>query len=358
MDSQEKKKLITYDDLILVTGSNGFIGSKVVELLAEKGFRKVRCLVRYSSNISKLNEVIEKYNKTNFDVFTGNLLNREDCENLVKDVKVIYHVAAGIGGSFSSSYLNCVVTTRNLIEAALKTGHLARFVNVGSFASYTNFRMKRGSLLDENCETVSEYRETFNPYAFAKTEQDNIVMQYGKTEGLPYVIMRPGTVYGPGAREKLTARVGNKTFGILLHIGGSNHLPLTYIDNCAEAIILGGLVEGVDGEIFNIVDNDKISSRKFLKLYKRKAFRFRSIFVPYYLFYLFSYFWERYAIKSHYQIPPMINRRKSANFWKGNKYSNRKIREILGWQQRVPFSEASEKYFTYMKLTNKEKKIC
>lgn len=358
MMKEKRKKIIHAPDKILVTGSNGFIGSKVVELLAAKGFNNIRCLVRHTSNLERLNIVIRKYPKINIEIYKGNLLNKTDCTEMVKNVKVIYHVAAGIGGSFASSYLNCVVTTRNLMDAALLNGHLKRFVNVGSFASYSNFRMNRRSLLDETADTVHEYKETANPYAFAKTEQDNIVIQYGKEKNLPYVIVRPGTVYGPGAREKLTTRVGNKTFGVLLHIGGRNQLPLTYIDNCAEAIILAGIVDNIDGEVFNIVDDEKITSRKFLKLYKKNAFRFKSFYVPFHIFYIFSSLWEKYAIKSNYQIPLKFNRRSTANFWKGNKYSNKKLHNLLGWKQRVPFSEASIKYFNYMKETNKEKKIC
>ena len=67
--------------------------------------------------------------------------------------------------------------------------------------------------------------------------------------------MRPGAVYGPG-KSQLTGRIGIDTFGVFLHLGGSNQIPFTYVDNCAEAIILAGLVQGVDGEVFNVVDDE------------------------------------------------------------------------------------------------------
>ena len=44
--------------------------------------------------------------------------------------------------------------------------------------------------------------------------------------------------------------------GSSLHIGGSNTIPLTYVDNCADAIILAGIKHGADGQIFNVVDDD------------------------------------------------------------------------------------------------------
>ena len=54
-------------------------------------------------------------------------------------------------------------------------------------------------------------------------------------------------------------------------MGGSNTIPFTYVDNCAEAIVLAGLVKGVDGEALNIVDDDLPSSREFLRLYKNNV---------------------------------------------------------------------------------------
>ncbi len=60
-------------------------------------------------------------------------------------------------------------------------------------------------------------------------------------------------------------------FGPFLHFGGFNSIPFTYVDNCAEAIVLAGLVSGVEGEIFNVLDDDTPSSRQFLKMYKQNV---------------------------------------------------------------------------------------
>ena len=84
------------------------------------------------------------------------------------------------------------------------------------------------------------------------------------------MIVRPGVVYGPG-NKGITGRVGLGTFGLFLHLGGSNEIPLTYVDNCADAIVLAGIKGGVDGEVFNVVDDDLPTSRKFLRLYKKNV---------------------------------------------------------------------------------------
>ena len=82
--------------------------------------------------------------------------------------------------------------------------------------------------------------------------------------------IRPGAVYGPGKAE-IPGRVGRDLSGLFLHMGGRNLIPFTYVDNCAEAIVLAGLVKGVDGEVFNVVDDDLPTSRKFLRMYKQNV---------------------------------------------------------------------------------------
>jgi nucleoside-diphosphate-sugar epimerase len=152
-------------------------------------------------------------------------------------------------------------------------------------------------------------------------------------------MLRPGTVFGPGNRG-ISGRVGIDTFGFFLHLGGSNQLPLTYVDNCADAIVLAGLAEGVDGEVFNVVDDELLTSREFLRAYRRKRGHFFSLSIPYFLTKRFCALWENYSVKSKGQLPPAFNRRRCSADWKGNRYTNKKLREKLGWTPRVPMKEA------------------
>lgn len=340
--------IIGFDDPILITGSNGFIGSRVVETLLRSGFSNLRCFVRPSSNLTHLHASLATVQNARVDVIQGNLLSREDCAKAAKDVTVIFHLAAGIEKTFPGSFMNSVVTTRNLLDAVVGFGTLQRFVNVSSFTIYSNWNIGRGELLDETCEPESQFVERAEAYTFAKLKQDELVIEYGNKYRTPYVIVRPGAVYGPGGHQ-MTSRVGIDTFGVFLHLGGSNQIPLTYVDNCAEAIVLAGLKPGVDGEIFNVVDNDLPTSRQFLRMYKRHGKRFRSIYVPYWLFYSFCWLWEKYSRWSEGQLPPAFNRRRCAAYWKGNRYSNQKLKDRLGWKPTVTFSEASRRYFEYVR---------
>jgi nucleoside-diphosphate-sugar epimerase len=338
-----EKSIVSQADRVLVTGSNGFIGTSVVENLLSRGFNNLRLFVRPSGKLEKLKKILEKYSTgKNIEIISGDLLSREDCKSAARDVAVIIHLAAGFEKSFAGAFMNSALATRNLIEAFIELGQPKRFVNVSSFAVYSNLKMERGALLDETCPLEDAPQERCDAYGFGKLQQEKIVRDYGKKNGLPFVILRPGAVYGPG-KPDLSGRVGINTFGFFIHLGGSNELPLTFVDNCAEAIVLAALKPGVDGETFNVVDDEKMTSREFLAA-RKKAKKFFSIYVPYPFAYLGSVLWENYSKKSHGQLPPVFNRRRCAAEWKGNRYSNQKLRDRLGWKQKVPLAVAMKSF--------------
>src|SRR5437764_3298025 len=139
-------------DRILVTGSTGFIGSKVVEKLLEYGFTNVRCLVRSSSNLDRLKKLLSDAQiARNVELVTGDLLSRDECRKASEGVSIIYHLAAGMEKSFAGAFMNSALATRNLMDAFLQDGQPKRFVNVSSFAVYSNLSLKRDALLDESC---------------------------------------------------------------------------------------------------------------------------------------------------------------------------------------------------------------
>ena len=218
-------------------------------------------------------------------------------------------------------------------------GQPKRFVNVSSFAVYSNLSLKRGALLDETSPLEDASQERFDAYGFGKLKQEELVRQYGSERGVPYVIVRPGAVFGPGKRE-LSGRIGINTFGFFIHLGGSNQLPLTFVDNCAEAIVLAGLKPGVDGEIFNIVDDDLITSKQLLTAYKSAAGPFFSIRVPYPVAYAFSWAWEKYAQWSKASFHRFLIAAVAPQNGKAAAFPMRRFDEQLGWQPRVPMTQA------------------
>lgn len=341
--------IIELDDPILVTGGTGFIGYKVVEHLLARGFRHVRCFVRPSSNCERLRALAERHPEAVVMLVEGNLLSPADCARACAGARLVLHLAAGVEKSFAGSYLNTVVTTRNLLEATVATPGFRRFLLVSSFAIYSNWNLRRRQVLDESCPVEADAAQRHEPYCYAKAKQEEILREYAAKRQIPYVIVRPGAVFGPGSRQHLTPRIGIDTFGLYLHLGGGNRIPLTHVDNCAAAIVLAGVTPGIDGEVFNVVDDELPTSRWFLREYKRKVAAFRSLYLPYPLFLAFSYGWEKYSAWSRGQLPPVFNARRCAAYWKGNRYSNEKAKRLLGWHPTVAMAEAARQHFEYFR---------
>jgi len=342
--SERDTSIIGPDDPILVTGATGFIGSRLVENLLGRGFRNLRCFARPSSHVATLDALAGRHRGARIQLVKGNLLSREDCAVATRDVAVIFHLAVGGGKSFPEAFMNSVITTRNLLEASLRETCLRRFVNISSFAVYSNTQKPRWRLLDESCPVETRPELRGEAYCFAKVKQDELVTEYGRRFGIPYVIVRPGYVYGPG-HEEISARVGIGTFGVFLHLGGWNTLPFTYVDNCAEAIALAGLKKGVEGKVFNVVDDELPSSRRFLRLYKQNVRRFASIGVPRVVSYAGCCLWEMYSKWSDEQLPPVFNRRRWHAYWKKTRYSNERTKAQLGWTPKVSMEEGFRRYF-------------
>jgi nucleoside-diphosphate-sugar epimerase len=338
--------IISPEDPVLVTGAAGFIGSRVVEALLARGLRNIVCFARPSGKLGSIDEISQRRPEgAQVRLVKGNLLSRHDCETACQDAAVIIHLAAGTGEkSFPDAFMNSVVTTRNLLDAGLKSGRLRRFVLISSFSVYKNQKNTRGRLLDESCPVEEHGELRGEAYCFAKYQQEQLLAEYGRNFGLPYVIVRPGSVYGAG-KGGIPGRVGIDTFGFFLHIGGPNTIPFTYVENCADAIALAGLVNGVDGELFNVVDDDLPSSRQFLRAFKKNVRTFKSFYVPHAVSYSLSYLWEKYAQWSENQLPPAFNRRRWYTYWKKTRYTNQKIKTRLGWVQKIPTHVGMQRFF-------------
>src|SRR5438309_2825603 len=189
--------IIGPDDPILVTGATGFIGSRLLESLLDRGFRNLLLFARPSSEVARVEAIAgRRREEARIEVMKGNLLSREDCATATKDVAIIFHLAAGRGEkSFPDAFMNSVVTTRNLLEASLEHTCLRRFVNISSFTVYTNSQKPRWRLLDESCPVEKRPELRGDAYCFAKVKQEEIVTEYSERLGIPYVIVRPGYVY-------------------------------------------------------------------------------------------------------------------------------------------------------------------
>src|SRR6516162_8362034 len=107
-----------FDQNILVTGSTGFIGTKVVEVLLKYGCRNIRCFVLPSSQRDRLGAILHRLQADDkVEIVEGDLRTPADCLCAASDVAVVYHLAAGFDKSFDDAFANSAIATQNLLEA-------------------------------------------------------------------------------------------------------------------------------------------------------------------------------------------------------------------------------------------------
>ena len=129
--------------------------------------------------------------------------------------------------------------------------------------------------------------------------------------------------------------------GLSLH--GCDIRPLRY-----EPTAVGSL-EAVIAPPYDVIDDDLPTGREFMAEYKKRVGPLAYVSVPYRAFYAFCYLWERHCRWSEGQFPLAFNRRRCSAYWKGNRYSNQKLKKLTGWRPRVSFEAAAPDYFAYLK---------
>ncbi|MFQ5773771.1 MAG: NAD-dependent epimerase/dehydratase family protein [Kiloniellaceae bacterium] len=325
--------------MILITGATGFLGRRVVRQLSQRHGETLRCLVRPGSDPREHAALFRDLpNGRAIEYFPASFNDLDALKRAVDGASIVYHVAASKSGSFAAQTANTVVGTENLLRAS-KDADLSRFVLVSSFAVMGVAGLPKGAVVDESTplEAHPEWRD---PYAYAKQRQERLALDYLR-QGVPVVVVRPGVIYGPGA-DVLTIRVGVSMFGWFLFLGGANSVPLTYVDNCADAVVAAGAAEDVVGEVLNVCDHDLPTAREIFRLYRRRVGRVRYVPIPFPLLKVIARINVWYSEKSRGNLPIVFSPYQVDTIWKRQRFSNAKATKLLGWQPRVSVKEGLE----------------
>jgi len=327
---------------ILITGAGGFLGKAIVERLLAHGQTDLRCMLRDLSKRRGLEEIAARYPDAKLEYLSVNLRNPAEIGSAVSGCEMVIHAAAALKGSPAEMFMDSVVASRNLLEAIVNEVRPIRVVLVSSFGAMGVAELRRGALVDENTP-LERHPEKRDVYSHSKLRQEQLFWEYRDKYGFELVILRPGVIYGPGGGH-FSNRVGLSLFGRFLHLGGNNLLPLTYVDNCAEAIVVAALHQGADRQVYNVVDDDLVTSKQYLALYKQRVKSVRSIPVPYFALMWGSRMVERYSERSRGQLPAIFTPYKTSAMWGGNQFSNVKLKSI-GWRPLISTRDGLERAF-------------
>jgi 2-alkyl-3-oxoalkanoate reductase len=331
---------------VLVTGANGFLGVAVVERLLARGKTGIRCLVRTGSNRRRLDAMLARYPGADVDVVGGGLSNTVAAATLIEGAPLILHLAASLSGPAADMFLGTVVASKHLLEAVAASAQKPRVVLISSFGVYGVAEAPRGHLLDETT-AVEPHPERRDNYSYAKLRQEQLFFEYGAKHGVAFCVLRPGVIYGPGGGA-FSSRVGITLPGVFLFLGRDNLLPLSYVDNCAEAICIAADRARFDGDVYNVLDNDLITCDDYLRRYQSDVGPLKVVRSPYFATMLLSRAVEWYHRHSRGQLPPIFTPYKTRTMWKGNRFSNAKLR-ALGFSPIVATEEGLRRTFEYLR---------
>ncbi len=241
------------DDLVLVTGATGLVGGHVVERLHLANV-PVRALVRESADTQLLQE-------WGTELIAGDLSDSESLQRAAGGATVIVHCAAKVGdwGPVDAYRGINVEGTRMLLDAALQSGSLKRFVHISSLGVY-EARDHYGT-----DESEPPNASGIDGYTLTKVESEQLVQDYIREKNLPGVILRPGFIYGPRDRTvlpRILEKLQQKKFK---YLGSTDKLMNnTHVGNLCDAIFLAIECDDAIGQIFNIRDDRAVSKREFI----------------------------------------------------------------------------------------------
>ena len=238
---------------ILVTGSLGFLGSHIAEVLNSPGHE-----VWGVDNLlggSKENLVIEpskQYLEDTADFKTMNVI--------IKHIKpdVIYHTACAPYEGFSvfsphQITENTFGNTMGILSAAIQN-NVKRFIYLSSMSRYGN----NNTPFNEDMSPAPE-----DPYAVAKVASEQVIKQMSETHGIEYVIAVPHNIigvrqkYNDPYRNVASIFINRNLQGkpALIYGDGEQQRCFSFIDDCINPLLR--MIDCPSGEIYNIGPDDK-----------------------------------------------------------------------------------------------------
>ncbi len=246
---------------VLVTGADGFIGSHLVEALVEEGC-KVKAFVLYNSfNTWGWLDTLPDNVLKEIEIFTGDVRDPNGCRVAIKDVDVVFHLAALIGIPYSyhspDNYVDTNIKgTLNILQAA-RDNNIERVLVTSTSEVY-------GTALKVPIEETHP-RQGQSPYSATKIGADHMAESFSRSFDLPVTIVRPFNTYGPrqSARAIIPTIITQLLAGNTEIKLGALHptRDLVFVKDTARGFMEIAKSEKTIGEEINISTQQEISMK-------------------------------------------------------------------------------------------------
>jgi nucleoside-diphosphate-sugar epimerase len=329
------------DDVCLITGATGFIGGRLAGRLVQEGY-SVRCLVRASSDTSLLDDL-------DVQLAVGDLTKAGSLARAVEGCHYVFHCGALVSDWATTEEIarTNVEGTRKLLEASVGAS-VQRFIH---FSTTDVYGYPDGAAIDE-AYTATRFR---NWYAQTKLDAEAEVRRVENANALDAVILRPATVYGPGSMDVI-GEIARAIKGrhMLLIDGGRPLAGLCYVENLMDAALLALRHEAAPGHAFNVSDGVDITWKELTDdLAEGLGCSKVRWSLPYWMANSVGFSLEHgYRLLRRtigLSAPPLLSRQAVQVLGKNQDFSNRKLREMLGWEPRVDYATGLEATLTWLR---------
>jgi ornithine--oxo-acid transaminase len=322
------------EDVCLVTGATGFIGGRLARRLVQEG-HSVRCLVRHSSDTSRLDEL-------DVEIAVGDLTSAPSLTRAVEGCRHVFHCGALVTDWATKEEIarTNVEGTRSLLEASVGAS-VKRFIH---FSTTDVYGYPEAAAVDESYAA----RGFRNWYAQTKLDAESEVRRFEEAHALDAVILRPATVYGPGSTD-VVGEIARaiRARNMLLVDRGRAVAGLCYVENLIDAAVLAVGHEQAPGHAFNVTDGLSVTWKEFTDgLAEGLGCSTVRWSLPYWmangLGFSLEHGYRLLRKTTGLKAPPLLSRQAVQVLGNNQDFSNHKARELLGWEPRVDYSAGLE----------------